>query len=198
MTTIRQQAGPEQAGSTAGAPTAADVVVRRLRDTDPIPEITALLHRAYAKQVRMGLSPLAGRQDDATTRQRIAVGECYLATLPGASGVERIVGTILFQEPAWGSGPEWFERPGVANFSQFAVEPDLQGLGIGRRLMDVCERRAAETGAEELALSTASPDTELVNFYMKRGYRFIQTFQWGPTNYVSLILSKRIAPADER
>jgi GNAT superfamily N-acetyltransferase len=179
------------------------VSIRRLRADDRISDITALLHRAYRKQVEMGLKPLAGRQTDEVTAQRISDAECYVAVLPERdaagqrTGRDRIVGTILFQEPSWGKGPEWFERPEVANFSQFAVDPGVQGHGIGQKLIDVCERRAAESGAAELALSTASPDVDLVAFYHKRGYRFIQEFQWGPTNYMSHILSKTIRPVAE-
>lgn len=189
----RQHAGSPEQGFER-------ITIRRLQPSDSISEITALLHRAYRKQVDMGLAPLAGRQDDEVTRNRISIAECYVATMPqkGPDGLptdrEKIVGTILFQEPSWGKGPAWFERPDVANFSQFAVDPGLQGHGIGQKLIDVCERRAAETGAAELALSTASPDHELVAFYKKRGYRFIQEFKWGPTNYTSLILSKSITP----
>ncbi|MBX9736487.1 MAG: GNAT family N-acetyltransferase, partial [Phycisphaerales bacterium] len=107
-----------------------------------------------------------------------------------------IVGTIMFQEPSWGgaptSGPRWFHRPDVCNFSQFAVEPTLQGKGLGVLLLDVVERRARELNLREIALSTAERDTDLVNFYRRRGYRDIETFDWGVTNYTSLIMSKSL------
>lgn len=209
---VAQQSGSPTPGKSAGEPeppqprpgaarpplrvdASTPITVRRLLPTDSIPEITRLLHRAYKKQTEMGLRPLAGRQGDDVTRERITKGECFVAAVPelrrGAIH-DRIVGTILFQEPAWGTGPEWFERRDVANFSQFAVDPDVQGRGIGIMLMDICEQRARETGAAELALSAAGPDTDLLRFYEKRGYRFVQPFQWGPTNYVSHILSKKL------
>lgn len=55
-------------GQTSADATA--VRVRLIEPGDSISEITALLHRAYAKQVAMGLRPLAGRQDDSVTRER--------------------------------------------------------------------------------------------------------------------------------
>ncbi len=175
-------------------PTMTDVKIRLIQESDPIPQITALLHRAYAAQVAMGLRPLAGRQDDATTRRRCTSGQCYLALLPGpvASAPERIVGTILFHEVEPDQGPPWFQNKFVDSFSQFAVDPDLQGLGIGRLLLDTAERRARECGATELALSMAEPDTNLRLFYERRGYRFIETWKWHYTNYTSLILSKTL------
>lgn len=178
------------------------ITVRHLRPSDPIPEITGLLHRAYAKQVAMGLRPLAGRQDDETTRKRCAAGECYLAVTPREERAgpgrstpgERIVGVILFHEVEDAQGPPWFRRKDVDYFSQFGVDPDVQGRGIGRMLLETCERCAAENGARELACSMAEPDRELYDFYIRRGYRLIERWQWPYTNYVSAILSKSLTP----
>lgn len=175
---------------------AAPITIRRLRPSDPIADLTTLLHRAYAKQVAMGLHALASRQSAEVTRKRVSKGECFVAVLTEADGRERLVGTIMFQEPSWGgapeSGPRWFQRPDVANFSQFAVEPGLQGTGVGARLLEAVEARARELGMAELALSTAQPDHELVAYYRRRGFREIDTHDWGVTNYTSLIMSKSL------
>ncbi len=192
------------------------VVVRRLRPTDSLAELTGLLHRAYAKQVAMGLHAMASHQSPEVTRKRVSKGECFVAEMAGPppavaggesapSSVSRLVGTIMFQEPAWGggsgdssgggiaaSGPRWFRRPDVSNFSQFAVEPTLQGKGIGLMLLNTVEARARELGMAELALSTAEPDTDLVTFYRRRGFRDVERFDWGVTNYTSLIMSKTL------
>lgn len=175
--------------TSLGAPA---VTIRTLRPADPIPEITRLLHRAYARQVAMGLRPLAGRQDDETTRRRCASGECILAVMRGEDR-ERIVGVILFHEIEDAQGPPWFRRKDVDYFSQFAVEPDVQGKGIGAMLLEACERRAVENGARELALSMAEPDRDLYDYYARRGYRLIERWQWPYTNYVSAILSKTLS-----
>lgn len=177
-----------------GAP--GEITIRELRESDSIPEITRLLHRAYAAQIAMGLQPLAGRQDDATTKRRCTSGQCYLALLrDAASGLgapESIVGTILFHEVEPDQGPPWFQNKHVDSFSQFAVDPDLQGRGIGLLLLDKVESRARECGATEMALSMADPDASLKNFYFKRGYRFIENWKWPYTNYTSAILSKTL------
>ena len=193
-------------GVAAGArPDAPNITVRRLSPTDSIPEITKLLHRAYAKQVAMGLAPLAGRQTDAQTEQRLFSGEPWVAVehipvpdpeddngvLPVAQ--QKIVGIILYHEIEEAEGPAWFHRPDVAWFSQFAVDPDYQGCGIGQMLLGTVERRAREDKAKELGLSMAEPDTDLMNFYMRRGYRFVEHWQWPYTNYRSVILSKALS-----
>lgn len=179
---------PTSAKSSAHA---SGLTVRLYLPSDNIPQVTGLLHRAYAKQVAMGLKPLAGRQDDATTLRRVQSGECYLAIQAGPKG-EKIVGTILFHEVEDAKGPPWFQNPQVDSFSQFGVDPDLQGHGIGQLLLDKCEARALECGSTELALSMAEPDTDLMRYYLKRGYRFIENWQWPYTNYLSAILSKSL------
>ena len=189
------------------------VTVRLLEPSDSIPQITRLLHRAYAPQMAMGLKPLAGRQDDSVTRERCLNSECYIALLgadatataaaprPGTNGAAgtragssaRIVGVILFEEHEKVTFPPFFLRPDVCHFAQFAVDPDHQGLGIGRMLLEKIEERSREKGCKELALSMAEPDAKLLEFYLKRGFRLVEYWQWPYTNYRSCILSKRIA-----
>lgn len=188
---------PLQLPKIVNVPDLGPVTLRRLRPTDSIEALTDLLHKAYAKQVRMGLHALASHQSPAVTRRRVSKGECFVAVLfDDEPSKERIVGTIMFQEPSWGStpssGPRWFHRPDVCNFSQFAVDPSLQGKGLGILLLDLVEARARELGLRELALSTAELDTQLVAFYRKRGFRDIEPFDWGVTNYTSLIMSKAL------
>jgi predicted N-acetyltransferase YhbS len=169
-----------------------EVLIRDLAPGDDIPSITKLLHRAYAKQIAMGLRPLAGRQEDSVTAERAANSECIVAILAAPNQAERIVGVILFEEQEKVDFPPWFLRPDVCHFAQFAVDPEIQGMGIGRRLLDEVERRARAQAASELALSMAEPDRELFDFYIKRGYRLVDHWQWPYTNYRSCILSKSL------
>lgn len=152
-------------------------------------ELTRLLHRSYGKLAAMGLRYMATHQSDSVTRDRAASGECWAAFAGGA-----IVGTVLFKAANRTSGSPWLDRLEVASLGQFAVIPEWQGTGLGARLMDLAERRAAETGAEEIALDTAEPAVHLVALYRRRGYRFIEHAQWSHTNYRSVIMSKPVTP----
>ncbi len=183
---------PAKSPSPTPKPASGSIAVRLLAPRDSIPEITKLLHRAYAKQVAMGLQPLAGRQDDATTAKRVKSGECYVAVAAASTGKPKIVGTILFHEVEDAKGPPFFQNSHVDSFSQFAVDPDLQGFGIGQLLLDKAESRAVECGSTELGLSMAEPDQDLMKYYVKRGYRLIEHWQWPYTNYRSAILSKTL------
>lgn len=172
------------------------ITVRRLRTADCLEQLTRLLHRSYAPQVEMGLRPLAGRQTADQTRERTSSGECFVATahVPGTP-TEKLVGTILFQEVETASFPPFFLLPSVAHFSLLAVDPDIQGAGIGGKLIDAVEARARELGMAELALSMAAPDAALNRFYEKRGFRTVEHWQWPYTNYVSAIMSRPVSTA---
>ncbi len=174
---------------------AAKVRVRLIEADDSLAHLTYLLHRAYKQHSDRGIQALAAFQPEEVTKKRIAGGECYVALHMG-----KIVGTILFknatQTAAGGVGGETkiplFARGDVASFSQFAVEPEHQGHGIGSVLMQAVEKRAAETGASEIGLSTPEPATWLVNMYKRHGYRVVEHVQWKETNYVSAIMAKPV------
>lgn len=173
---------------TEAAPKLATKIrVRPLEDADSLAHITAMLHRAYKTHVDRGLRALSGFQPEEVTRKRIAGGECYVATYLG-----KVVGTILFKDAGHTSGTPWFDAPGVASFSQLAVEPEVQGRGIGGVLIEKAEERARAIGAQELALSTPQPATWLVEMYQRRGYRVVETHHWPETNYTSAIMSKTL------
>jgi N-acetylglutamate synthase-like GNAT family acetyltransferase len=61
-------------------------------------------------------------------------------------------------------------RDGHAYFGMFAVRPGLQGGGVGSRLLAEAERLAAEHGAGHVEMTVISTRTELIDFYLRRGY----------------------------
>src|SRR4051794_11570226 len=164
------------------------VEIRLLGEEDSISELTQLLHRAYRPLADAGMRYVASWQDDDITRKRVARGECYLAFAG-----DRLAGTILFTDAAGTDGCPWYDRPDVASFHQFAVEPELQRFGIGAKLVEVCERRAADTGAGELGVDTSEHATHLIDWYGRLGYRIVGDADWSATNYRSVVLSKRVS-----
>lgn len=166
------------------------LTIRRLTDEDSITELTALLHRAYARLAAMGLRYVATHQSDDVTRERAGQGTCFVAV---GNGV--IYGTILFRNQVQTAGCAWYDRPDVASFGQFAVDPAIQANGLGRRLVGMVEQLAFENGAGEIALDTAEPATHLVEWYTRLGYRHVGHTNWQQTNYRSVLLSKSLRDA---
>jgi GNAT superfamily N-acetyltransferase len=155
---------------------------------DSVTELTGLLHRAYKRLADMGLNFVATYQDDEETKKRIMSGECFVITAPG----EALVGTITLYKDRAKSQCEWYRQKGVSYFGQFAVEPEFQNLGLGSRMMEFIENHALNSGLSEIALDTSEKAEHLINYYEKRGYRFIQHQQWDRVNYRSIVLSKKL------
>ncbi len=58
-----------------------------------------------------------------------------------------------------------------AYFGMLAVEPEVQGLGLGQALIAHAEAFAREHGCRVMDLKVLSPRKELVPFYRNLGYR---------------------------
>ena len=124
---------------------------------------------------------LASHQDDAITRNRVETGECYLART--TTSVHNIIGTTVIVPPGVGDPVcEYYYRPGDAHFQQFAVDPNLQNLGIGSALLNVVQSRAQTIGASELALDTSEHSRQLIAMYTKRNCELISYTDWPDTN----------------
>ena len=57
---------------------------------------------------------------------------------------------------------------GWANY--LAVEPERQGQGLGRRMMDAVERGLAELGCPKVQLQIRRGNLDVVRFYRELGY----------------------------
>ena len=55
-------------------------------------------------------------------------------------------------------------------FGMFAVRPGLQGGGVGSALLEAAEQRAAAMGLDRLEMTVLSVRTELIGYYLRRGY----------------------------
>ena len=166
--------------------------IRPFKESDSIDELTALLHRAYARLGDMGLNYTAVDQTPEVTALRIRGGHCFVA-----EAASRIVGTIVAQPTYAQNDCEYFTRSGVAAAHQFAVDPQHQGAGIGRMLLGRAEQWAKQAGFDELAMDTAEQASHLIEMYERLGYRHVGWVRWPGKAYRSAVLSKRLRVQDE-
>lgn len=135
----------------------------------------------------MGLNYTAVDQTPEVTAERMSGGQCFVAEDGG-----RIVGTVMVNPTYTECECVHYTKYGVAIVHQFAVEPSLQGTGVGRRLLDACEAWAMERGFRHLALDTSEQAVHLTNFYARLGYSHVGVVQWPGKVYRSVVLSKTI------
>ena len=154
---------------------------------DSIKELTELLHKAYKRLADMGLNFVATYQDEEYTERYLKNGRCFILLMDC-----KLVGTIFYYTHNWDDIPEILKRDDAVLFGKFAVEPKLQNQGLGSKLMDFVEKHALENGKKEIVLDTSEKAGHLNDYYTKRGYRFVQYWQWPDVNYRSIVMSKKL------
>lgn len=152
-----------------------------------VESLTDLLHEAYAPLAAQGMQYTATYQPAPKTLERLKEGESYLVF-----NDEELSGTVTLNSENITSSCEYYRRRGVFSFGQFAIHPKKQGQGLGSKIMDFLEKRAAEIGATELALDTSEKAQDLIRMYQKRGYQIVAHTQWDTTNYRSVVMSKKL------
>lgn len=136
--------------------------VRRARSSDT-GALTALVNRAFAIE-------RAFIDGDRTTAEEIAAliaSGCFLV-LEYAGGIGA---AVLVQGPG--------QRPGAppshAYLAMLSVQPELQGMGLGVRLVRVAEAMAEAAGATSICLRIVNLREELSRWYKSLGYREVGT-----------------------
>lgn len=169
------------------------IAIRTLQAGDSIEALTALLHKAYAALAAQGWNFTAVDQSVEVTARRVATGCCLVAQAGG-----QLVGTVMVRGPyrpevdAWSLVTPWYQRADTAILSQFAVDPAVQGQGLGERLLEAAEAWAAAQGYAHVALDTARPAEQLQRRYARRGYAEVGEVQWDGKRYRSVLMVKAI------
>jgi GNAT superfamily N-acetyltransferase len=166
--------------------------IRLLAARDSLEALTDLLHRAYAPLVARGLNLTVGTQPVTTTQRRIAEGQCFVAEQRG-----RIVGTVTVCGPydlhtsPWAAGVAAFRDRDTAHFHQFAVAPELQRRGLGRRLVAACERWARDAWLQAHGAGHGRAGAGTARAVPQPGLRGRgSTVQWDGKSYRSVVMEK--------
>ena len=163
------------------------VIIREFSNDDSIEELTQLLNKSYKFLADMGLNYVAATQDSSITSKRVESAHKCLIGIHN----NRIISTIALYGPKPSNESSWYNKEFVAKFGQFAVLSEFQKYGVGSKMIEIVEAEAREMeNVKELALDTAETANHLIDFYSKRGYKYIETIRWEMVNYNSVILSK--------
>lgn len=91
---------------------------------------------------------------------------CWIAEVPGVTGVARHVGHVfLVQHP---------DQPGTARLRLLYVDPEARGLGLGHALVAECVRFAREAGYRRITLWTQSILKAAHRIYQQAGFRLVR------------------------
>ncbi|MGF6921073.1 GNAT family N-acetyltransferase [Paraburkholderia sp. 40] len=162
------------------------IVLRRFDpERDSFDELTAMLHRAFARLGAMGLNCTCTDQPVSVTKARATRGDCYVVVCDG-----RLIGTVTLHAPDRYSPCELYRNADIASMRQFGVDPAWQTRGIGTLLLAFADHWAATRGYAELALDTPQPATHLLAFYRSHGFRIADFMRFDGKRYDSAILRK--------
>ena len=94
---------------------------------------------------------------------RIERGELFVVDLDGEPAATF---TVLWDDvPFWGEQP-----PDAAYLHKLAVRPPFRGRGLGARIVEWVERRAAEAGRVHLRLDCRRDDPRIRGYYERLGF----------------------------
>jgi len=167
---------------------AVNISIRPLSKNDDMGSLTNLIHAAYRALAKKNLKFWATHQTVEDTLKRFSAGHGLLAEVQGV-----IVGTMIVRPPQPGSEVDFYRDPNTWTLNQFAVQPEMQGNGIGRKLHECAIEYAASNHGSTIALDTAVSAIDLIKMYERWGYKIVGECDWRPlTNYLSVILAKPI------
>lgn len=110
----------------------------------------------YAEAIHKDKGQVAAlKETEADVLRDIRTKQVYICQLDGLT-----VGSVRF---------EVLDR-GIAYLSRFAVDPDVQDLGIGGLILEKVRIECLALGVSAITLYTASRMRSTVSFYLKHGY----------------------------
>jgi GNAT superfamily N-acetyltransferase len=93
-----------------------------------------------------------------------------------------------------GCGALKFHGDEPTELKRMWISPAVRGQGVGRRLLEELERRAAEHGSHAIQLETNKALIEAIAMYRSSGYREVDAFNDEP--YGDHWFEKRLEPID--
>ncbi len=152
----------------------------RLADPADYGRISDLTVEAYAAD---GLSSV---ETDYVHQLRDAAGRAEKAELwVAVDATNRVLGSVTFSPP--GSPYREIAQDGEGEFRMLAVDPAVQGAGIGSALVRWCLDRSRELGQRQMVLCTQVENATAIRMYERLGFVRLPERDWTPAPGVDLI-----------
>jgi ribosomal protein S18 acetylase RimI-like enzyme len=97
----------------------------------------------------------------------------------------RVVGAVTFVPDRDNAYAE-FDDADAAGIRMLAVDPDAQGAGIGKALVEACVARATATGRSRVVLHSTTEMAAARRLYRRLGFRRAPDRDWRPQPHVAL------------
>ncbi|WP_322906120.1 GNAT family N-acetyltransferase [Paenibacillus campi] len=163
--------------------------IYRLAVPDDAPDVQRITHAAYVTIRELQLQWPAAHADVEQIRANIIANKCYVLEHNG-----QIVATVTLADPQrLKLLAEQMDLPFVM---WFAVDPERQGSGWGRKLLHWVEQEIInkELGAPAVTLATAEKHPWLLPMYERWGYERLLAFDAGKGDGVMHLLRKIVNP----
>ena len=153
---------PDLLHASHGAVGDQDVDIRAATPGD-VPELAVLMRACWVQEAvvndTLDIPALHESLDD--VRASLDTTQTWVARSGG-----RLVGAVRTSRPS-PPGDDWF-------IGRLCVVPDLQGRGLGRRLLEHAESTAPD-GIRTFTLHTGAQSAENLRMYRKAGYRLVDS-----------------------
>ena len=151
---------PDLLHASHGAPGDQDVDIRAATPAD-VPELAVLMRACWVQEAvanhTLDIPALHESLDE--VRASLDTTQTWVARSGG-----RLVGAVRTSRPS-PPGDDW-------SIGRLCVVPDLQGRGLGRRLLEHAESTAPD-GIRTFTLHTGARSAENLRMYKKAGYRLV-------------------------
>lgn len=149
-------------------------------DAPEVLELTRAAFERYAKEIRKREKVAALREQLSDVERDIAQKNVFVMRLDS-----KLVGSVRFEVVA----------DGIAYLSRFAVDPDVQNLGLGGLLLEKVRMECYAKGVRAITLHTASRMRSTVAFYLKNGY-YIHSIS-KDSDYIRAFMVNELVEMDE-
>jgi predicted N-acetyltransferase YhbS len=159
------------------------IVLKKAVDSDAkdIMAVTKKAFTQYAEAIHKEEGQIAAlKETEADIIRDIHNKHVYICRLDGET-----VGSVRFE----------VLQNGIAYLSRFAVDPEVQSLGIGGLIMEKVRLECLELGVSAITLYTASRMRSTVSFYLKSGY-YIHSITRNK-DYIRAFMVNELKPMDE-